>query len=62
MGVTYAYLFLWGEIIDNVEKFANFFRSLSLDHVGHGLTANVAGGCKVVRREQETKQKRTEAV
>ncbi len=36
-----AYLFFRSEVIDNVEELANFFGSLSLNHVGNGFAANI---------------------
>jgi hypothetical protein len=36
------YLFLGGEIIDNVEEFPNLLGCLSFDHVGDSLAAHVA--------------------
>jgi hypothetical protein len=36
-----AYLLLRREIVDDIEKFANLFGSLTLDHICHGLASNV---------------------
>ena len=36
-----THLFLWGEVVNNVEKLTDLFRGLALDHVGHGLASNV---------------------
>jgi hypothetical protein len=39
---TSHYLFLWGEIIDNVKEFPNLLGCLAFDHVSDSLAAHVA--------------------
>jgi hypothetical protein len=34
-------LLLWGEVVLNVERLADFLGGLAFDHVGHGLAAHV---------------------
>jgi len=40
-------LFLWGEIIGNIERLADLLRRLSLDHVGDSLAADVKKGLNI---------------
>ena len=39
-----SHLLLRSEIVDDVEELADLFRSLTLDHVRHGLASNIAEG------------------
>ena len=44
---TNLLLLLGGEVIGDVEGFADLFRRLALDHVGDGLAANIKKGLDV---------------
>lgn len=48
------------EIVDNVERLANFLRSLSLDHVGHRFARNVQQilNVQVIGSQNQLKQRR----
>lgn len=36
-----TYLFLRGEVIDDIKKLPDFFRGFALDHVGDGLASDI---------------------
>jgi hypothetical protein len=57
------YLFLRGEVIDDVEELADLLWALSLDHVGDSLTAYIAVKNASNTPKRDTKEdNRTEAV
>lgn len=43
---TSTHLFLWSEVVDDVEETTDLFRGLPLDHVRHRLAANIAAKIK----------------
>ena len=54
------FLFLWREVVLDVESLANFCRRLPFDHVRDGLAAQIEQflDVQVVRRQDELKQRR----
>lgn len=38
---TGAYLLFWSKVVDDVEELPDLLRGLALDHVSHGLAANI---------------------
>lgn len=54
------FLFLWREVVLDVESLANFRRRLPFDHVRDGLAAQIEQilDVQVVRRQDELKQRR----
>ena len=59
----HKYLFLRGEIVDDIEELADLLWALSLDHVGNSLTANITVKNASNTPKSDTKEdNRTEAV